>query len=219
MDPYRLLKTDHQTVSELFERIESARGQAKFAAFKKLKKELDVHAHIEETILYPALEKPEESRDITLEAYEEHKVVKDLLKELAGGKPGDEWNAKLTVLRENVDHHVDEEEGELFDKAKKVLSDEQAELLGDRMAAAKKRRGLPVAEEQKQPSLLKRAVNAVFGSTDEKRGGKKKPGKRKAAKSSTKKKAALTQTTKRAKKSSRKSATKRAPARKKAAKK
>ena len=218
MDPYKLLKTDHQTVSELFDRIESARGQAKFTVFNKLKNELDVHAHIEETILYPALEKSEESRDITLEAYEEHKVVKDLLTELAAGKPNDEWNAKLTVLRENVDHHVDEEEGELFDKAKKVLSDEQAELLGDEMAAEKKRKGLPVAEELKKPSLLKRAVNAVFGSSENERGAKKKAGKRKTAKSPTKKKAA-TKTTKRATKTSRKPAVKKSPARKKAAKK
>ena len=97
--------------------------------------EVDVHAHIEETIFYPVLKKAEESRDITLEAYEEHKVVKDLLAKLAAGKPGDQWNAKLTVLKENVDHHVDEEEGELFDKAKNVLTDEQAELFGDEMAA------------------------------------------------------------------------------------
>ena len=204
MDPYKLLKTDHQTVSELFERIESARGPAKFAAFTKLKNELDVHAHIEEAIFYPALEKADESRDITLEAFEEHKVVKTLLAELASGKPDDEWNAKLTVLKENVDHHVDEEEGELFDKAKDVLTDEQAELLGDEMAAEKKRKGLPVAEELKKPSLLKRAVNAVFGSTDDKRGAKKKAGKRKTAKSPAKRKAAGTKTAKRAKKSLRK---------------
>lgn len=217
MDPFKLLKADHQTVSELFERVEAARGQAKLAAFKKLKTELDVHAHIEETILYPALEKPEESRDITLEAYEEHKVVKDLLAELAAGKPGDEWNAKLTVLQENVDHHVDEEEGELFDKAKKVLSDEQLELLGDKMAAEKKRRGLPVDEEVTKPSLLKRAVNAVFGSS-EKSDARKKAGKRKAAKPAARKSAAK-KTVKRAKKSSPRAKAKKSPARKKAAKK
>lgn len=220
MDPFKLLKTDHQTVSELFERIEAARGQAKSAAFKKLKTELDVHAHIEETILYPALKKAAESRDITLEAYEEHKVVKDLLAELAAGKPGDQWNAKLMVLKENVDHHVDEEEGELFDKAKDVLTDEQREALGDEMAAEKERQGLPVDEELRKPSLLTRAVNAVFGS-GEKRGAKKKAGKRKAAKPTARKTAAK-KTVKRAKKpskSSRGATAKKSPARKKAAKK
>ena len=218
MDPFKLLKADHKTVSELFERIEAARGQAKTAAFKKLKNELDVHAHIEETIFYPALKKAEESRDITLEAYEEHRVVKDLLAELAAGKPGDEWNAKLTVLKENVDHHVDEEEGELFDKANDVLSDEQAESLGDEMAAEKKRQGLPVAEEVRKPSLLTRAVNAVFGPGDN-RGAKKKAGKRKTAKSPTRKKAAAKKPAKVARKSSRRTPAKKSGARKKAAKK
>jgi hemerythrin superfamily protein len=218
MDPFKLLKADHQTVSEMFETVEAARGQAKSAAFKKLKTELDVHAHIEETFLYPALKKAEASRDITLEAYEEHKVVKDLLAELAAGKPSDQWNAKLTVLKENVDHHVDEEEGELFDKAKDVLTDEQLELLGDKMAAEKKRKGLPVAEELRKPSLLKRAVNAVFGSS-EKNGAKKKAGKRKAPKSATKKTTAAKKTVKRSKKSSPRPSAKKSTGRQKSARK
>ena len=218
MDPFKLLKADHQTVSELFDTVEVARGQAKSAAFKKLKTELDVHAHIEETFLYPALKNAEASRDITLEAYEEHKVVKDLLAELAAGKPSDQWNAKLTVLRENVDHHVDEEEGELFDRAKEVLTDEQLELLGDEMAAEKKRKGLPVAEELRKPSLLTRAVNAVFGST-EKPAAKKTAGKRKAAKTTTKKKTAAKKTVKRAKKSSPKPSAKKSTGRQKSSRK
>lgn len=141
MDAFELLKNDHKKVSQLFEEIESASGQSKTQLFNQLKSELDVHAHIEETIFYPALENKEESRDITLEAYEEHKVVKDLLAELAAGSPGDEWNAQLKVLKENVEHHVEEEEGELFDKAEDVLSDEQIESLGDKMAAEKARQG------------------------------------------------------------------------------
>lgn len=216
MDPFKLLKADHQTVSELFDTIEAARGQAKAAAFKKLKTELDVHAHIEETFLYPALKKAEASRDITLEAYEEHKVVKDLLAELAAGKPSDQWNAKLTVLRENVDHHVDEEEGELFDRAKEVLTDEQLEVLGDKMAAEKKRKGLPVAKELSKPSLLTRAVNAVFGSS-EKPTAKKRAGKRKAATSTTTKKTAAKKTVKRAKKSSGRPSAKKSTGRQKSA--
>lgn len=213
MDPFKLLKADHRTVSELFERIESARGQAKSVAFKKLKNELDLHAHIEEKILYPALKKAQESRDITLEAYEEHKVVKDLLAELAAGKPGDQWNAKLTVLKENVDHHVGEEEGELFDKAKDVLTSEQLELMGDKMAAEKKRKGLPVAEELTKPSLLNRAVNALFGSG--KGGAKKKAGKRKAAKPA--KTTAAKKTVKRAKRASPRASTKKSTVRQKSA--
>lgn len=139
MDAFELLKKDHKKVSQLFEEIESASGKSKNQLFGQLKKELDVHAHVEEKIFYPALENKQESRDITLEAYEEHKVVKDLLAELAAGAPGDEWDAKLKVLKENVEHHVEEEEGELFDKAEDVLSEEQIERLGAEMEAEKAR--------------------------------------------------------------------------------
>jgi hypothetical protein len=68
-------------VAELFDRLEAASGKRKIDLFKQIKSELDVHAHIEETIFYPALEKPRETHDLTLEAYEEHKVVKGLLAE------------------------------------------------------------------------------------------------------------------------------------------
>lgn len=160
MDPFKLLKQDHKTVSQLFERIEAASGQAKLKLFKQLKSELDLHAHIEETIFYPPLEKARESHDITLEAFEEHKVVKDLLAQLAGAtKPSDEWIAKFTVLKENVEHHVDEEEGELFDKANDVFTSDQAEKLGDQMAAEKKKRGGIVRKEE--PGLIKTVARAL----------------------------------------------------------
>jgi len=159
VNAFELLKNDHKKVSQLFKETESARGQAKLALFKQLKNELDVHSHIEEAIFYPVLEKEEESRDITLEAYEEHKVVKDLLAELAAGDPQtDEWTAKFTVLRENVEHHVEEEEGELFDKADDVLSDEQIERLGSAMEAEKRKNspGAPVQPSRPAKSGTKK---------------------------------------------------------------
>ena len=110
---------------------------------------------------------------------------------------------------------MEEEEGELFDKAKDVLTDEQLEMLGDEMAAEKQRKGLPVAEELRKPSLLTRAVNAVFGSS-EKPAAKKKAAKRKAAKATTKKTAAK-KTVKRAKKSSPKPLAKKSTGRQKRA--
>jgi hemerythrin-like domain-containing protein len=138
MDAFELLETDHKKVSQLFKQIESASGANKRELFTRLKAELDVHAHIEEKVLYPALENKEEARDITLEAYEEHKVVKELLAELAGArKINDEWDAKLTVLKENVEHHVEEEEGELFSKARKALSDEEIDRIGAELEAEK----------------------------------------------------------------------------------
>ena len=164
MNAFQLLKNDHQIVSGLFDQIESASGQAKTQLFNRLKSELDVHALIEEKIFYPALENKKESREITLEAYEEHKVVKDLLAELANGSSADEeWDAKLKVLRENVDHHVDEEEGELFDKANDVLSDEDLERIGEDMEAEKARQ-LGQTPPRKGQAAAKRAAAKSAGS-------------------------------------------------------
>lgn len=174
MDPFELLKHDHETVSKLFKRIEAASGRVKLIRFRKLKTELELHTHIEEKIFYPALKNPEESRDITLEAYEEHKVVKDLLSQLDGARASDQWDAKFTVLKENVEHHVEEEEGELFSKAREVLSAEKLETLGNKMAEEKKRQGGTVAVETEKPGLIKTVVSALFGGAPRK-AGKKKP--------------------------------------------
>ena len=82
--------------------------------------------------------KADETRDITLEAFEEHRLVKQLLGELESLDKGEEkWTAKFTVLKENIEHHVEEEEDEMFKKARKVLSEEDAETLGTRMEKAK----------------------------------------------------------------------------------
>src|ERR1700686_319655 len=194
MDPFELLKEDHETVSEFFQRIESASGKAKIGVFKKLKSELDLHAHIEETILYPALEKANETRDLTLEAYEEHKVVKDLLAELDAAKePSDEWKAKLTVLKENVEHHVDEEENELFDKANDVLTGEEAESLGNRMHAEKVKRGgsAPAPDTTtEKPGLLRTIANALGLGASSPGSSKKKSSKKKSNKKAAEKSAA-----------------------------
>jgi iron-sulfur cluster repair protein YtfE (RIC family) len=107
--------------------------------FSRLNAELDLHARIEEQILYPALKDIEETRDITNEAVEEHRIVKRLLKELDVAQKGTEkWTAKLTVLKESVEHHVEEEEGEMFKKANKAMGKEQIAELGNRLAEAKK---------------------------------------------------------------------------------
>jgi iron-sulfur cluster repair protein YtfE (RIC family) len=142
MDAFELLKKDHEKVSGIFEKLAptTERGvKTREELFTQLKQELDIHSQIEEQILYPVLKEAEETRDITLEAFEEHNVVKTLLAELDELPKDDEtWEAKLTVLKENVEHHVEEEEGEMFKKARKVLSSEQVEEMGARMEAAKK---------------------------------------------------------------------------------
>ena len=141
MNAFTLLKADHEKVAGILEKIDETTERAtkgREDLFAQLKNELDVHARIEEEILYPALEEYEETRDISLEAYEEHAVVKRLLEELASAPKDDEqWTAKFTVLKENVEHHVEEEEGEMFQKARTVLSEEEIEELGKRLQAAK----------------------------------------------------------------------------------
>jgi hypothetical protein len=154
VDPFQLLKKDHQKVSDLLKRLdktEESDASTREELFSQVKNELELHTEIEETIFYPALKENEETKDITLEAYEEHNAVKTLLQELEETEKDDEtWGAKLTVLKENVEHHVEEEEGEMFSKAKKVLKKDEREALGDRMNEAKNSRGAeePAEEEE-----------------------------------------------------------------------
>jgi hypothetical protein len=141
MDAITLLKTDHEKVSGIFEKLEETTEGAEKTReelFMKLKQELDLHAHIEETIFYPVLKKAEETREITMEGIQEHHVVKVLLRELDAMSVGSEtWTAKLKVLKENVEHHVEEEEGEMFKSAREVLGREQLEELGALMEQEK----------------------------------------------------------------------------------
>ena len=234
MNAFELLKADHKKVNGLFDELEAAAGKAKLSVFEQIKTELELHTHVEEKIFYPALEKPEETHDLTLEAYEEHKMVKTLLAELSGARTADdEWQAKAKVLRENVEHHVDEEENELFDKADDALSDEEIEALGQRMEAEKARRqgrSVPPPSARKSTTKKKGIVSRIaefVGLGSSSRSKKAAPAKKAAAKkeSSTKKAKKSSATKKRAskkvvsttKRSSKSLASKRSPRSKKAA--
>ncbi|HEY0004204.1 MAG TPA: hemerythrin domain-containing protein [Pyrinomonadaceae bacterium] len=142
MNAFELLKEDHKKVSGLFEKLEPTTENAvktREELFERLNTELEIHARIEEKIFYPVLKREAETRDITMEGFEEHKIVKRLLEEMAAlPVTSEEWTAKLKVLKENVEHHVEEEEGEMFKSAREVLSEEQVEELGTRMEAEKK---------------------------------------------------------------------------------
>jgi hemerythrin superfamily protein len=142
MNAFQLLKEDHQKVSGLFQQIEPTTERAektRTELFAQLKQELDVHAKIEESIFYPAIKQAAETREIVLEGFEEHHVIKMLLKEL-DSMPVDteQWTAKFKVLKENVEHHVEEEEGEMFQKAREVLSEDDVNRLGAQMEEMKK---------------------------------------------------------------------------------
>ena len=100
MDAFNLLKADHRKVEELFSQLESASGQAKMRVFEQIKMELELHTHIEEKIFYPALEKPKQTHDLTLEAYEEHDVVKKLLQQMSKAKSAsEEWDRYTSTPR------------------------------------------------------------------------------------------------------------------------
>ncbi len=145
MNAIELLKKDHRTVKSLFESFEKAKekdeGTSKAELFASIKEELDVHARVEEEIFYPAFDgaaKEEDDKELVLEAGEEHKQVKTLLAELEELGPDDEtFDAKMKVLKDNVEHHVEEEEGEMFPHAQKQLGSERLEELGQQIAARK----------------------------------------------------------------------------------
>jgi hemerythrin-like domain-containing protein len=142
MDAFELLEKDHRKVEKLFEQLEPTTERAiktREELFEKLKHELDVHAHIEETILYPVLKRVAETREITFEGYEEHGVAKTLLEEMSTMNVDSEvWTAKLKVLKESIEHHVEEEEGEMFKDARSALSQEEIDEIGEKMQLRKK---------------------------------------------------------------------------------
>jgi hemerythrin superfamily protein len=143
MDPIALLKADHRKVEELFKKLEDTTERAvktRTELFEKLKMELTVHALAEEAVLYPENKEIKETRELGFEAVEEHHVVKILLDELSELSPDtEEWTAKLSVLKENVQHHVKEEEGEIFPKTKKALSAEELDEMGARLFEEKEK--------------------------------------------------------------------------------
>lgn len=138
-DAIALLKADHRTVEELFEKFEKASGDGrKQSLAEEICLELSVHAQIEEEIFYPACEGKVEE-DLLKESYVEHDGAKVLIAEILSGGPSDEfYDAKVKVLQEEIEHHVQEEEKRmegLFAQAKKAELDMDA--LGEQLAARK----------------------------------------------------------------------------------
>ena len=141
MNALKLLKDDHDKVKKLLEEGENTTERAvktRKELFDKIKGELKVHEAIEEEVLYPALKEFAATKEIALEAYEEHHVVDVIVGELESTPVDDEtWAAKFTVLKENLEHHIEEEEDEMFKQAREVMDQSELDELGDRMAARK----------------------------------------------------------------------------------
>jgi hypothetical protein len=149
MDAITLLKGDHDRIKDLIARIEGADDRAvksRGTSFKQLVHELAVHEGLEEELLYPALRDHEKTHDLVLESYEEHHVLDQLVAEMEELPVADEtWSAKLTVLKENLEHHIGEEEHDLFKSAKRILGKAGLVELGlamERMRRAAERAGV-----------------------------------------------------------------------------
>ena len=140
MNAIELLKDDHDKVDKLFQKVKAMEeGEEHKELFKKIKAELDAHTHIEEKIFYPRLKEKEELEDIVLEGIEEHHQAKMFLRELASlSEDSEKFEPKLKVLMEDIEHHVMEEEGDMFKKVEKNFDKAELEELGKQMEEEKK---------------------------------------------------------------------------------
>jgi hypothetical protein len=138
MDAIQVLKQQHEEVNGLFEQFEKARTR-KSAIAQQICEKLSIHDKIERDIFYPAVIENEEIKDMILEGLEEHHLVQILLKQIAECDESDEtFEAKVTVLKELVEHHVEEEEKEMFKSIRKAMDKNTLTELGRRLEEATK---------------------------------------------------------------------------------
>ena len=150
MDAISLLKQDHRDVKALFREFQGLGDRAESSRqklFEAIDEALTLHTKIEERLLYPAVKERANSdeRLSVLESYEEHAVVKTLLKEIEKIDPSDEtYRAKVKVVIDCVEHHVEEEEekGGLFDIARELLGQEALEAMAEQIEAMKEKAGV-----------------------------------------------------------------------------
>ena len=163
-DAIVILKNDHKTIKKLFKEFQSAgedATQAKGRIVGRIIEELTVHTYLENECMYPEVRKvlPDLEDDV-LESYEEHHVADVLVMELSQMAPGDErFEAKTTVLIENVTHHIDEEEQDWFPQVRQGLGRKQLQELGARMNEMREK----APRSPAQPSAMSKAVDAVTG--------------------------------------------------------
>jgi len=140
-DAIALLEADHRRLEDLLKKGEETTEKAvkgRTRLLNTLTTELNAHELIEEKILYPALKAHPEGRDIVLEGFQEHHVADLIMKELhAVSKSAEEWGAKFKVLKENIEHHIQEEEGPMFRTARGVFSRAQLQAMATKMRKTK----------------------------------------------------------------------------------
>jgi hypothetical protein len=140
MDCLQLLMDQHKEAKQLFRQLEKAEGAQAGALFNELKTKLSMHEELEETLFYPELKQDKRAEEIVLEAYQEHHVMDLLIEEISALQPTDEEFApKVTVLQENTEHHIEEEEEELFPKVRKIWDMDKRKDVGRQMEELKER--------------------------------------------------------------------------------
>jgi iron-sulfur cluster repair protein YtfE (RIC family) len=140
VDALTLLKKDHKMVMGLLEDLEKATGQRRAKLFDQVEQELTIHMQIEEEILYPAYQSAARKKDdqtMYYEAVEEHGVVENFLPQARDGANKEELKAKAKVLKELVQHHVEEEQRDMFPRIKKVFDRDELHELGARLQQRK----------------------------------------------------------------------------------
>jgi len=138
MDVLIFLTDEHDEAKAVFKKLEKAEGAAATRLWKQLHDMLSTHEDLEETYFYPPLKKEAAAKDMILEAYQEHHVMDVLIAEISQLNPSDEtWAPKIKVLQENTEHHIEEEEGELFPKVRKIWDKARREEVGRQMQEAK----------------------------------------------------------------------------------
>lgn len=144
MNVLELLRQDHETVAELFERFKENEEGDNSQLFEEIRRELEIHTRVEETIFYPKMRDNgnDELKQIVLEGIEEHRQVKRLLAEISDlADNSEKLNPKLKVLVEDVEHHVEEEESEMFPLVEAQFDEDTLEELGAAIEAEKQELG------------------------------------------------------------------------------
>jgi hemerythrin superfamily protein len=162
-DAIVLLREDHKEIRQVFKQFQKAEDESSATRQRLVDRMIElltVHTYVENEVMYPRVREllPDLEHDI-LESYEEHHVADVLVVELAAMKADDErFNAKTTVLIENVTHHIQEEEDEWFPKVREGLGRKALQELGEELLAARKK----APHRPSQPSALKKSVDALI---------------------------------------------------------
>jgi hemerythrin superfamily protein len=143
------LKDDHDKVKKLLTTILATKDAKKRSVmFQQLKTELIAHSRAEEAILYDRLAKTKEGKDEALEGAVEHEVVDRLVEDLSGARSveSDKWTARCQVLKELLEHHIEEEEGDFFKTARKLFDRQALDKMGEEFASEKRKFGIAASE-------------------------------------------------------------------------